>query len=157
VEILSPRMESACTPSIGNLDVLQISLDHVIALLKDTEKEADEIAPASRKVKGLVGERLQKQADEINQRYEALTRRKSKLQQDFAVELIENIIRNLLRYREAVAVGLENPTFEDRRRWLEILQTTVTVMTGIAVITCRLGGKPLEYNLFETGTSASLT
>jgi len=33
-----------------------------------------------------------------------------------------------------VAVGLDNPTFEDQRRWLEILQTTVTITSRVAVI-----------------------
>jgi hypothetical protein len=46
-------------------------------------------------------------------------------------------------------LGIENPTLDDRRRWLDILQTTVTVTNGIAVVTCRLGGNPLSYNLFE--------
>jgi hypothetical protein len=90
------------------------------------------------------------------QRYEALTRRKTRLQESLEVELTVNAIQNLLRYREAVALGLEDPTFEDRRRWLEILQTRVTVTNGKAVITCRLGGKPLQHNLFETGISVSL-
>jgi hypothetical protein len=62
-----------------------------------------------------------------------------------------------LQFRETVELGLENPTFEDRRRWLEILQTSIKVTNGIAVITCRLSSKPLEYNLFETETSVSLT
>ena len=127
-------------------------LEHVIALLKKTEIEADEIAHARRKVKGIVGERLQKQEDEVNQRYEALLKRKSDVQADLAVELTDNTIRNLLNYRNAVALVLENPTFEDRRRWLEILQTSVTVTNGMAVVSCRLPVKPLEYNLFELQT-----
>lgn len=127
----------------------QKELDHVIALLKETEKEADEIARATRKVKGLVGERLQRQADEVDRRYQALTRRKSELQDSISGELTENTINNLLQFREAVALGLENPTFDDRRRWLEILQTRVTVTNGKAVITCRLGGRPIEYNLLK--------
>jgi hypothetical protein len=127
-------------------------LEHVLALLTNTEKEADQIANAAKKVKGLVGERLQHQADEVNQRYEAILKRQSELQEALAVELTESTIKNLLRYREAVAVGLESPTFEDRRRWLEILKTTVTVTNGLAVITCRLEVDPQEYDLFELQT-----
>ncbi len=81
-----------------------------------------------------------------------MTKRKAKLQEALAVELTERNIDNLLEFREAVAVGLENPTFEDKRRWLEILQAKVTVTNGIAVVTCRLGGK-LEYDLFELRVS----
>jgi site-specific DNA recombinase len=131
----------------------QRELEHVIGLLNDTEKEAEEIALVSRKVKGIVSEKLEKQSDEVNRRYQALQARKMELQETLAVELTENTIDYLLQFRETVAMGLENPTNEDRRRWLEILQTKVTVTNGIAVITCRLGGKPLEYSLFEYNIS----
>jgi site-specific DNA recombinase len=151
------RLREAQANEAAKMQPKQKELEHVIALLKATENEADEIARATRKVKGLVGEKLQKQADEVNERYEALTNRRNKLQGALAVELTEKTIKNLLRYREAVALGLENPTFADRRRWLKILQTRVTVTNGKAVISCRLGGEPFEYNLFEKGTSVSLT
>jgi hypothetical protein len=88
--------------------------------------------------------------------YEALTKRKNDLQESLAVELTENTINNLLKYRKAVALGLENPTFEDRRRWLEILQTRVIVTNEIAVITCRLEVNPLEYRLFELHEHSSI-
>jgi site-specific DNA recombinase len=150
------RLRQAQAREAAKMQPKRKELDHVLALLKNTEKEADEIANAAKKVKGIVGERLQQQADEVNRSYEALTKRKNDLQEALAVELTETTIGNLLRYREAVALGLENPTFEDRRRWLEILQTRVTVTNGLAVVTCRLGGKPLEYNLFEKETSRSV-
>jgi hypothetical protein len=127
----------------------------VIALLRDTEKEAEEIACTTRKAKGIIAAKLERQGEEVNKRYEALTRRKSELQEALAIELTENMIGNLLRFRETVALGLENPTFEDRRRWLEILRTTVTVTKGIAVVSCRLGGKPFQYDLIALQTSAS--
>lgn len=65
------------------------------------------------------------------------------------------MIVNLLRFRKAVVLGLGNPTFEDRRRWLDVLQTTGTVTNGIAIVRCRLGGKPIQYDLIELQTSAS--
>src|SRR5687768_2276060 len=151
------KLRQAQANEAATMQPKQKELEPVIALLKETEKEADEIARATRKVKGLVGERLQQQADEVDRRYQALTRRTGEIEESLAVELTENTIGNLLQFREAVALGLENPTFEDRRRWLEILQTRVTITNGMAVIICRLGGKPLEYNLFEKETSISLT
>ena len=83
-----------------------------------------------------------------NRRYQPLIKRTAELQEALAFELTDHNIDNLLQFHEAVALGLENPTDEDRRRWLEILQTTVTVTGGIAVITCRLGTK-LRKNLNE--------
>ena len=69
------------------------------------------------------------------------------------VELTDEVISDLLRFRETVAMGIADPTLDDRRRWLDILQATVTVTNGVAVVTCRLGGNPLRYNLFEINKS----
>jgi len=131
----------------------QKEFEHVTALLEDTEMEADIIAREIRKTKGIIRDRLEQQGEEVDQRYLALTKRKNDLQEALAVELTDQTIDNILRFRDAVALGLENPTSEDRRRWLEILQANVTVTNGIAVITCRFGGKPLEYRLTEYNIS----
>lgn len=76
------------------------------------------------------------------------------LQEALASGLTERNITNLIRFRETVTIGLEHPTNEDKRCWLEILQTKVTVTNGIAVITCRLGGKR-RYNLNESALHQS--
>ena len=152
-EKFEDKLREAQAKEIATMRPKQRELEHVTGLLNDTEREADEIALVSRKVKGIVSEKLEKQSDEVNRRYQALQARKIELQEALEVELTENTIGYLLQFRETVAMGLENPTNEDRRRWLEILQTKVTVTNGIAVITCRLGGKPLEYSLFEYNIS----
>jgi hypothetical protein len=123
--------------------------------LRDTETKAEETARASRKAKGIIAETLERQGDEVNNRYEALLRRKGGIQEALAVELTENTIANLLRFHKAVAQGLEHPKFGDRRRWLEVLQMTVTVTNCNAVVTCRLGGNPFQYNLIVLQTSVS--
>ena len=56
-----------------------------------------------------------------------------------------------LEFRETVATDLQNPTFEDRRRWLEILQAKVKVTNGRAVVNCRLGGNHLNTNFLSYG------
>lgn len=127
----------------------QKELEHVTALLQDTEKEADEIARATPKAKGIIAVKLEQQADEVDRRYQALTTRIMELQEALTFELTDCNIDGLLQFRETVAAGLQNPTFEDRRRWLEVLQATATVTNGIAVISCRLSGEPLQYRLTE--------
>jgi hypothetical protein len=67
-------------------------LDNMIALLWDTGTEAEEIARATKKAKGIIAAKLERQGDEVNNRYEALTRRKGELQKALAVELTENTI-----------------------------------------------------------------
>jgi len=143
------KLRQAQAKEAATMQPKQRELEHVIALLQDTETEADEIAWQLPKQKGIIAKKLQQQSDEVNKRYQALIKRQAELQEGSAFELTDHNIDNLLQFREAVAVGLENPTDEDRRSWLEILQTTVTVTGGIAVITCRLGGK-VRYILNES-------
>jgi len=59
-------------------------------------------------------------------------------------------------FREAVALGLDNPTFEDRRQWLKLLQVVVTVTNQKAVISCRISDKPFTFNLYEFRALKSL-
>ena len=132
----------------------QKELEHVIALIADTEYEAEQIAESTKKVKGIVGEKLQVQADEIDRRYQVLQARRLKLEEDLKSELTDNNIDDLLQFRETVAVGLNHPMPEERRAWLELLQTRVTVCNGIAAVTCRLSREVVSFDLF-TGMQLS--
>lgn len=147
------RLREAQAQEVDNTYSKQKEYEHVLALLEDTETEADLIAREIRKTKGIIRDKLEQQGEEVDKRHQALTKRKYDLQEALALELTDQTIDNLLQFREAVALGLENPTSEDRRRWLEILQTRVTVTNGSAVISCRFGGKPLEYRLSEYNIS----
>ena len=82
-----------------------------------------------------------------DRRYQALTARKLELQEALSHELTERNIDNLLQFRETVALGLGNPTPEERRLWLELLQTKVAVTNGVAVVTCRLGVEAVKFSL----------
>jgi hypothetical protein len=106
--------------------------------LDQTEEEAEDIARAMTRAKGLVAAKLQQQADEVDKRFQALTARKSQLQESSPPDLTDRVIDNLMRFREIVAIGFQNPTFDDKRRWLEILRVKVTVTNGKFVISWRL-------------------
>ena len=126
----------------------QKELEHVIALIADTEYEAVSVAETAKKVKGIVGEKLQLQADEINRRYQAFEKRKAELEQELSQDLTDGHIDSLIEFREAVAVGLNNPGPGERRQWLEALQTRVTVSNGIVIVTCRLSREAVSFDLF---------
>jgi len=97
---------------------------------------------------------LEQQGEEGNKTYQAFITRKGKIPEDLAHEITDRNIDSLLEFRENVALGLDKPTFENKRRWLERLQTTVTVTEGRTVITCRLEAKPMSFSLFGQKTSA---
>jgi hypothetical protein len=132
----------------------QRELEHVKALMIDTEHEAEQVADTLSKVKGIVGEKLQAQADEIDRRYQVFQVRKAKLEAELQTKLTDEKIHNLIQYREAVALGLNNPKPEERRTWLELLQTKVTVSNGTAVVTCRLRREGERFDL-SSGYSIS--
>src|SRR5258705_4120738 len=92
-----------------------------------------------------IAAKLDHQANEIGRRYRALTACKLELQETLTLELTDHNIDDLLQFRETVAAGLQNSAPDDKRRWLEILQVKVTVKNSIAVVSCRLGGNPLQY------------
>jgi hypothetical protein len=141
------KLKQAQAKEATTMQPKQKELEHVIALLKATEKEADAIARATFTAKGIIAQKLDQQGDEVNRRYQALTKRKTELQDALALELTDKTIDNLLQFRETVALGLENPTFEDMRQWLELLQVSITVENQKAVIRCKISSKPFAFRL----------
>jgi site-specific DNA recombinase len=146
------KLREAQAAEVESAQPRRNKLGHVIALLKDTEREAEQIAQAAKslapdasagEVKGIVAEKLQAQADEVDRRYRALEKQKAELEQSLELELTDATIRDFMRFREAVGRGMRQPTPEDKRRVMELLQARVTVQNQEATVTCRLGGKPL--------------
>ena len=133
------RLRKAQEEEIENQNPMENELDHVIALIGQTEQEADQIARVIGKTKGVVAARLEKQIEEIDRRFQALQERKSELENNINKHyLTDNKILDLLEFRKIVAEGLQNPTFEDRRHWLEILMVEALIKNGKLEITCRL-------------------
>ena len=67
------------------------------------------------------------------------------MQDPLTLELTDSVIDDLMLFREAVALGLQNPTFDDKRRWPEILRVKVTVTNRKFVISWRLrNAEPLH-------------
>jgi site-specific DNA recombinase len=132
------RLRLAQAKELENTKPRRKEAEHILALIQQTENEADDVARALTRAQGLISSRLEQQAIEVDRRYKALTQRQIELQESLGFEMTDNMIENLMEFRKIVADGLANPTFEDKRRWLEILQIEVVVMNKQAVITCRL-------------------
>lgn len=146
-EWFEEKLRAAQASEFDSTQPKQKELEHVVALLEQAEKEAADVARAMSKTGGLVARKLEQQAQEIDRRYAALTTRKAELEEALAFQLTDKSIENLLQFRETVAAGLQNPTFEDKQRWLEILQVSVRVTNRQAVVACRLSNEPYSYDL----------
>jgi site-specific DNA recombinase len=142
------RLRDAQAIESQQMQPRQKELEHITALLADTEYEAEQIAEIAKNIEGIVWKKLRAQSDEVNRRYQVLEERKAKLEEELRLELTDSTIDDLLQFRETVAVGLNNPTPEECRLWLELLQTKVIVTNGIALVTCRLSGDAVSFDLF---------
>jgi hypothetical protein len=59
----------------------------------------------------------------------------------------DEALARALQFRADVIAGLKNPTFDDKRLYLEMLQVSVTVKDGRAVVRCALPIDPVEVDL----------
>ena len=122
----------------AELDSLQPKRERLAAidgLIKQCEREAEDTARAMKQARGLIGQKLERDAEEVNQRHEALTKERGELHAALNARTItDETIAAALRRREEIIVGLHDPTFEDKRRMLEFLRVKVTVKDGQAWI-----------------------
>jgi len=61
--------------------------------------------------------------------------------------LNDEALARALQFRADVIEGLKNPTFDDKRLYLELLQVNVIVKDGKAIIRCALPIESSEVNL----------
>lgn len=100
--------------------------------------EATKLAATVKKVRGVVGDQLQSDINQINKRHIDLCVERDTLQTAVnARTLTDEDIAAALQFREDTIAGLQNPTFDDKRRMLEILQVRSTVKDGVVTLQCR--------------------
>ncbi|HNQ95639.1 MAG TPA: hypothetical protein PKH47_13265, partial [Anaerolineales bacterium] len=69
---------------------------------------------------------------EVNQRYEAMCKRREILQADLNVtQLTDDAIQGLIEFAQDVFIGIEDADFQTKRRNLEMLKVRVEVDNGI--------------------------
>lgn len=107
----------------------QERLKIVNGLMADCLKEADDLKAKVKQLGGgLVGQSLEKDIHDVEQHYAELSKEHDDLQAEIdAHESTEEDLNDLEQFGEDVTNGLENATFEDKRRKLELLQAEVTV------------------------------
>jgi site-specific DNA recombinase len=133
---------------LGALQPKRERLATIEALMVDCEAEIVELAEALKKAKGKVSKTLEAQQDEVNRRYEAQAAERDKLLEEIKKgALTDDEIAHAMRVRENVYLGMQNPTFEDRRRQLEILRTNVRIEGGKAHVICKMRRKPETIDL----------
>lgn len=130
-------LREAQQTELNALEPQRARLAVVLDLIKQCENEAAEVAAALSRARGIVGAQLQANADQINKRYDELIEERDHLQAAVnARALSDEDITAALQFREDTIEGLQNPTFDNKRRMLEILQVQVTVKDGQITLSC---------------------
>ena len=121
---------------LDSLTPKQERLKIVNELMADRLKEADDLRAKVKQLGGgLVGQGLEKDVQEVERHYAELSKEHDELQAEIAArELTEEAVNSLEQFREDMVAGLDNPTFEDKRRALELLRAEVTVKQRQATV-----------------------
>lgn len=141
----------------AELDAIQPKrerLQIVTGLIVEAEAEAGKLAGALVKASGVVGDALQRQIDEVNQKHAKLTRERDRLQVEIeAGALTDDQIDQAMNYRRDVIEGLKHATPEDKRAMFELLQVEILVKGYAVTVHCRvpMGAEPREINLDRLG------
>jgi site-specific DNA recombinase len=125
LEALTPKREELAT------------VEKMIAQIEDEAANyARALATAQSK---LLEHALERQANEIDARYNALIQRRDELKIDLeAQKFTDQAIIDALEFRERIVIGMEEATFADKREVLDRLGIEVIVKDGQARITCRI-------------------
>ncbi len=125
-------------------------LTTLLEQIVETEKEAAEIGEALKRVPrgGVVEKNLMADMQRVEKLYAERIERRDQLQQELgSIKYTEVRIKAAMQFRENVALGMENATFEDKRHNLEILNTEVVIKDRKAVVNCLIPAKPGEFDL----------
>jgi hypothetical protein len=124
--------------------------------IAESEGEAANLAQAVKNVKGgAVGKALQEKIDQLETLYVLQIQKRDEIQVALisTQTLTDENIAMALKFREDVMAGLQNPTFEDKRRVFELLRVVVTVTADKkATIKCLV---PVGDGVFDLRTSQS--
>ena len=64
-----------------------------------------------------------------------------------AAEFTDESITDFMQFAETVIEGLNDPTFEQKRRWLGYLKVKIAVADKVATISCRFPVNPAVIDL----------
>ncbi len=149
----SRLLKEAQELEIQNLEPKRNRLANIETLLEQCRKEVADLAQALRRARGAVGDLLEHQMEEVNERHEQLTQEYATLSEEVAGETLSDaeIEAVLETFEEDAIVGIENATLRDKRRVFDILQLEVVVSEGHkASVHCRLRVPEGPINLHPT-------
>ncbi|MBI4672794.1 MAG: recombinase family protein [Chloroflexi bacterium] len=128
--------------------------------IRKAERDADKTASALKEAEkgGAVYKSLKRDEAEVNARLEELNKQREKLMTQLGERKItDESIEAIMEYARNVRAGIDNATFEDKRRTLETLDVQVTITQGKYHVACILGEKDGEISRMAYGGGRIVT
>lgn len=160
-ETLEADLKEAQRRQLEAIEPKRGQVENIDALIATAEQElADNLSlmhglePNSRRYR-----KLKLDGDEIEARIDQLEARKRALEGEITEEVIaDEDIRDIVMYSRDAGEGLDDPTFEQKRRWIEILQVQVQLTSQTtAIAKCILPIKPFPLILTRQDAQESMT
>ena len=152
LEELAALLKEAQQSEDDRLQAIRDKLQITEELIKDVEGEIHDIAITMRAARGKFVAEFEKQQDDVNARLASLfAQREKHVAKLGARKLTDEAIATFMRFARDVNEGIKNPTFEDKRRYLEMLDVDVTVTPGHYHLQCAIGGKDGEISHIKRG------
>lgn len=130
-------------------------LQLVAKLIQEIESEATHLANSLKDVNqgGVVANALNRRSEELDHQYAALLKEQIELQEQLSTPaLTDEEITQIHRYRKSFNRGIENPTFEDKRKVLLMLRVQIWATRQWVKIQCCL---PVGEMKIDVSTSRS--
>ena len=124
-------------------------LELVLEMMAEAEKEVGGIAQElRRRPDGIVRNTLERQEAEINARYAKLCKERDKLQEELETQVItDQLIEDALGFQKAVKAGLQDPTWEDKRYYLEQMRFEAVAIDTQVRFACYLDLEGISFDL----------
>jgi site-specific DNA recombinase len=140
VDRLWDNLKAAQRSELGAQSPKRNELEAVEGLLKDANREADELAATMRIAKGKMLERFEKLQDDLNARIDELAKRHARLKTELgARKLTDDTIESIVGFARKVRAGIQNADYFTKRRFLETLGVKVSIKNGHYKLDCILG------------------
>jgi site-specific DNA recombinase len=151
---LKKHIRLAQEQEVASLQPRQDALKEIEVKLKELEIEAANIAQHLARVKsGAVSDALQKRMEEIDTQYAAYSGKQKTIAASLSqLTYTEENICFALEFARRVGKGIENPTFEMKRRTLEMMQTSVTVNGQVARVETKIPVSDVTLEIAALGS-----
>jgi hypothetical protein len=128
----------------------QERLETIYDLIAECEAESEEISAILAQVPkdGLMSRTIKSKITELENRYAGLCEERDQIERELNTQqFTDEDISGGLQFREDVITGMQNPTFEDMRRCLEILRLRVIIQGTEGKLKCIIPAGEISFDL----------